>query len=77
MPFSLFLFGAPQLPLRDGRLLILLSVQGKAKKNAWQKIVDDGLTAEQAQEKYVAYIEELKKKYGYDADKAPEAVGSS
>jgi len=51
--------------------------QGKAKYNAWQKVVDDALTAEQAQEKYVAKINEMKDKYGYDAAKEPEAVGGS
>ena len=49
--------------------------KGKAKYNAWKAAVDDGLTAEEAQEKYVAKIEEMKATYGYDADKQPEAVG--
>ena len=50
--------------------------QGKAKYNAWKKLVEEGVTAEQAQERYVAKVEELKGKYGFDANKAPEAVGS-
>ncbi|KAH6634531.1 putative fatty acid binding protein [Chaetomium sp. MPI-SDFR-AT-0129] len=49
---------------------------GKAKYNAWKAEVDEGTTPEQAQEKYVAKIEELKEKYGYDAAKEPEAVGA-
>lgn len=49
--------------------------QGKAKHNAWSKLNDDALTPEQAQEKYVAKVEELKEKFGYDADKTPESVG--
>ena len=49
--------------------------QGKAKKAAWQKIVDEGLTAEQAQEKYVALVEKMKAAYGYDENKEPEQVG--
>jgi hypothetical protein len=49
--------------------------QGKAKYNAWQKVVDEALTPEQAQEKYVAKIEEMKAAYGYDENKQPEAVG--
>jgi diazepam-binding inhibitor (GABA receptor modulating acyl-CoA-binding protein) len=52
-------------------------LQGKAKKNAWQKVVDEGITAEEAQERYVALVEKLKETYGYDADKAPEAVGAA
>jgi len=49
--------------------------QGKAKHSAWKKFVDEGITAEQAQEKYVAKVEEMKTKYGYDENKEPEAVG--
>ncbi|KAL3418604.1 acyl CoA binding protein [Phlyctema vagabunda] len=51
-------------------------LKGKAKKKAWQKVVDEGLTVEQAQERYVAKVEEMKTKYGFDADKVPEAVGA-
>lgn len=32
---------------------------------------------DEAKEKYVALVEEMKTKYGYDANKVPEAVGSS
>lgn len=56
---------------------MLTAAQGKAKKNAWQKRIDEGVTPDQAQEKYVAFVESLKEKHGYDANKAPEAVGSS
>ncbi len=52
-------------------------MQGKAKYNAWDKAVGDGLTVEEAQEKYVAKVEEMKNTYGYDADKQPEAVGGN
>ena len=51
-------------------------LQGKAKKNAWQKKVDEGVTESQAKEEYVALVEKLKAQYGYDADKEPEAVGN-
>ncbi len=50
--------------------------QGKAKKNAWQKVVDEGITAEQAQERYVELVEKLKVSCGYDENKEPEAVGN-
>ncbi|KAK3319273.1 acyl CoA binding protein [Apodospora peruviana] len=55
----------------------MFDLKGKAKYNAWQKAVEDGTTAESAQEKYVAKIEAMKTQYGYDADKEPEAVGAS
>ena len=51
--------------------------QGKAKKRAWQKIVDEGVTPTEAEEKYIELVESLKSKYGYDAAKEPEAVGRS
>jgi len=52
-------------------------LKGKAKKKAWQAVVDEGITAEQAQTRYVALVENMKTKYGYDAKKVPEAVGSA
>jgi diazepam-binding inhibitor (GABA receptor modulator, acyl-CoA-binding protein) len=55
----------------------MFDLKGKAKYAAWQKEVDEGTTPELAQEKYVALVESLKAKLGYDANKAPEAVGSS
>lgn len=51
-------------------------LQGKAKKNAWQKRVDEGTSESQAKEEYVALVERLKAQYGYDANKEPEAVGN-
>ncbi len=53
------------------------ATQGKAKKNAWQKVADEGISAEEAQERYVALVEKMKETYGYDAAKEPEAVGGS
>ncbi|KAK3400395.1 acyl-CoA-binding protein [Sordaria brevicollis] len=55
----------------------MFDLKGKAKYNAWQKVVDEGLSAEEAQTKYVAKVEEMKTQYGYDENKAPEAVGSN
>ncbi|KAK0701841.1 acyl CoA binding protein-domain-containing protein [Lasiosphaeria miniovina] len=55
----------------------MFDLKGKAKYNAWQKVVDDGITAEEAKEKYVAKLEEMKVTYGFDASKEPEAVGTA
>lgn len=52
-------------------------LKGKAKKRAWQKIVDEGVTPEEAQTKYIELIEKMKETYGYDESKAPEAVGGA
>jgi diazepam-binding inhibitor (GABA receptor modulating acyl-CoA-binding protein) len=52
-------------------------LKGKAKKRAWQKIVDEGVTPEEAQAKYIELIEKMKETYGFDESKVPEAVGAS
>ncbi|KAI3399667.1 hypothetical protein diail_6016 [Diaporthe ilicicola] len=54
----------------------MFDLKGKAKKNAWQKKVDEDVTQDQAKEQYVALVEKLKTQYGYDENKAPEAVGN-
>ncbi|KAI0966597.1 acyl CoA binding protein-domain-containing protein [Xylaria arbuscula] len=54
----------------------MFDLKGKAKLRAWEGIIAEGLTAEQAQEKYIALVEELKKKHGFDPKKEPEVVGS-
>ena len=46
-------------------------------RKAWQNMIDDeNYTQEQAQEKYIELVEELKKDYEYDPNKEPEAVRS-
>ncbi|KAH8593009.1 putative acyl-CoA-binding protein like protein [Bisporella sp. PMI_857] len=52
-------------------------LKGKAKKRAWQKKVDEGLSQEDAKTQYVALVEKLKETHGYDANKVPENVGGS
>jgi diazepam-binding inhibitor (GABA receptor modulating acyl-CoA-binding protein) len=54
----------------------MFDLKGKAKKNAWQKVVDEGITADAAQGRYVTLVESLKEKLGYDENKEPEAVGA-
>ncbi|KAK7754127.1 hypothetical protein SLS62_003973 [Diatrype stigma] len=54
----------------------MFDLKGKAKYNAWKKVAEEGITAQQAQERYIAKVEELKAKYGYDENKEPEAVGA-
>ncbi|KAI0160993.1 acyl-CoA-binding protein [Hypoxylon sp. FL1284] len=54
----------------------MFDLKGKYKYQAWKDLVDEGISAEAAQERYVAKVEELKTKYGFDANKEPEAVKS-
>jgi len=55
----------------------MFDLKGKAKHKAWQKEVDSGTSASGAETKYVKLVEKLKQQYGYDASKAPEAVGGN
>merc|ERR1712025_924323 len=54
----------------------MFDLKGKAKKNAWQQVVDEGTTPDQAKEQYIQLVESLKESCGYDANKEPEAVGA-
>ncbi|KAH8911486.1 acyl CoA binding protein [Coniochaeta sp. PMI_546] len=54
----------------------MFDLKGKAKKAAWQKVADEGISAEEAQTKYVTLVESMKETYGYDESKEPEAVGA-
>lgn len=44
----------------------LLMWQEKAKRGAWQKLVDAKVTPQDAQKRYVTLVNELKDKYGYE-----------
>lgn len=54
----------------------MFDLKGKAKYNAWQKVVDEGVSVTDAQEKYVALVEKLKESCGFDENKQPETVGA-
>jgi diazepam-binding inhibitor (GABA receptor modulator, acyl-CoA-binding protein) len=75
--YALYKQATQDPPIEKSETPGTFDLKGKAKKRAWQKIVDEGVTPEQAQEKYVTLIEKLKVEYGFDADKVPEAVGSA
>lgn len=50
--------------------------QGKAKRRAWQKVVDDGKSQAETDSEYVKLVNKLKEDCGFDPSKAPEAVGA-
>ncbi|CAG8952382.1 hypothetical protein HYFRA_00001129 [Hymenoscyphus fraxineus] len=54
----------------------MFDIKGKSKKKAWQAVVDEGIDAETAKQRYVDLVEKMKVTYGYDANKAPEEVGA-
>ncbi|KAF1344036.1 acyl-CoA-binding protein [Delphinella strobiligena] len=45
----------------------MFDLKGKAKRKAWEKLVNEGVTPQDAQKKYVALVESLKTKHGYNA----------
>jgi len=55
----------------------MFDLKGKAKHKAWQKEVDAGTSASDAEKRYIDLVEKLKGQYGYDANKVPEAVGAN
>lgn len=44
-----------------------MKLQGKAKRKAWQKVVDAGTSKEDAQKQYIELVEKLKEKHGFNA----------
>ncbi|KAI9848867.1 MAG: hypothetical protein M1837_006383 [Sclerophora amabilis] len=75
--YGLFKQGTQDPPIEKSETPGMFDLKNKAKKRAWQKVVDEGVTPEQAQEQYVELVDKLKNKYGYDASKVPETVGGS
>ncbi|OJD15561.1 hypothetical protein AJ78_04184 [Emergomyces pasteurianus Ep9510] len=75
--YALFKQGTQDPPFEDAPKPGTFDFKGKYKYSAWKKVADEGLSAEDAQKKYVALIEKLKQKYGYDEAKAPEQVGGN
>jgi len=73
--YSLFKQGTQDPAFEDAPKPGTFDFKGKYKYNAWKKIVEEGVTPEEAQKRYVELIEKLKEKYGYDESKDPEPVG--
>jgi diazepam-binding inhibitor (GABA receptor modulating acyl-CoA-binding protein) len=73
--YALYKQATQDPPIEKSEAPGVFDLKGKAKKRAWQKIVDEGVTPEEAQERYIKLIEELKTVYGFDESKEPEAVG--
>ena len=75
--FDLKVSPRPSHPATDSPLIVgNPRPKGKAKRAAWAKLVNEEVTPEEAQTRYVALVEKLKEKYGYDAEKDPETVGT-
>lgn len=75
--YALFKQATQDPPIDKAEAPGTFDFKGKAKKRAWQKVVDEGVKPADAEKKYVELVGKLKEKYGFDPSKKPEAVGGS
>ncbi|KAF2484896.1 acyl-CoA-binding protein [Neohortaea acidophila] len=64
--YGLFKQGSQDPPFEDSPNPGMFDLKGKAKKGAWKKIHDEGVSAEDAQKRYVELVEKLKEKHGFE-----------
>ncbi|GAB7363692.1 hypothetical protein MBLNU230_g4260t1 [Neophaeotheca triangularis] len=64
--YGLFKQGTQDPPLEQTQAPGMFEMKEKAKRAAWQKLVDDKVSPQNAQKKYVTLVNELKSKYGYE-----------
>ncbi|KAI3332225.1 acyl CoA binding protein-domain-containing protein [Xylariaceae sp. AK1471] len=55
----------------------VFNIRDRYKFDNWTKVIEQNLTQDEAMERYIAKVGELKETYGFDPNKEPEAVGSS
>ncbi|KAI9651926.1 MAG: hypothetical protein M1829_002103 [Trizodia sp. TS-e1964] len=75
--YAFYKQGMQKPPIEEAENPGTFDLKGKAKKRAWQKLVDEGVTKETAITQYIALVEKLKTAYGFDAEKEPETIGAS
>ncbi|WPG99430.1 Hypothetical protein R9X50_00224400 [Acrodontium crateriforme] len=64
--YGLFKQGTQDPPFEESKVPGTFEFKEKAKRAAWQKIVDEGVTPADAQARYVSLVNELKEKHGYE-----------
>ncbi|KAI4157608.1 MAG: hypothetical protein LQ342_008158 [Letrouitia transgressa] len=65
--YALFKQGTQDPPFEQAEKPGMFDLKNKAKYNAWSAIAEQGLSADEAQERYVKLVESLKEKYGVEA----------
>ncbi|TKA80124.1 hypothetical protein B0A55_03333 [Friedmanniomyces simplex] len=63
--YGLFKQGTQDPPFEQTKAPGMFELKEKAKRGAWEKLVKEGVSAADAQKKYVALVKSLKDKYGY------------
>ncbi|PNS18717.1 hypothetical protein CAC42_5256 [Sphaceloma murrayae] len=64
--YALFKQGTQDPPIEQTNAPGMFELKEKAKRNAWQKVVDAGTSPQDAQTQYIKLVGSLKSKYGYD-----------
>ncbi|KAF2774477.1 acyl-CoA-binding protein [Teratosphaeria nubilosa] len=64
--YGLFKQGTQDPPFEDTKAPGMFELKEKAKRAAWQKLVDAKVTPEDAQERYIKLVEDLKQKHGFE-----------
>ncbi|KAJ9625082.1 acyl-CoA-binding protein (ACBP)/diazepam binding inhibitor (DBI)/endozepine (EP) [Taxawa tesnikishii (nom. ined.)] len=65
--YGLFKQGTQDPPIDKSPQPGAFELKEKAKRKAWQKLVDEGVEPKDAQKKYVELVNSLITKYGYNA----------
>jgi len=63
--YGLFKQGTQDPPIEQTTAPGMFELKEKAKRKAWQKLVDDKVSPQDAQKKYVELVNSLITKYGY------------
>ncbi|KAL1305624.1 hypothetical protein AAFC00_007224 [Neodothiora populina] len=63
--YGLFKQGTQDPPFEQSEAPGMFDLKGKAKRRAWEKLVNDKVSPQDAQKKYVALVESLKTKHGF------------
>lgn len=64
--YGLFKQGTQDPPFEQTKAPGMFELKEKAKRNAWQKINDEGVKPADAQKRYIALVKKLKEQYGYN-----------
>ncbi|KAK5107980.1 hypothetical protein LTR62_008874 [Meristemomyces frigidus] len=65
--YGLFKQGTQDPPFEDTKAPGMFELKEKAKRGAWEKLVNEKVAPTDAQKRYVKLVEELKTKHGYSA----------
>ncbi|KAK5005458.1 acyl-CoA-binding protein [Cryomyces antarcticus] len=63
--YALYKQGIQDPPIEQTTAPGMFELKEKAKRKAWQKVVDDKVSPQDAQKKYIALVNSLKEKHGF------------